>query len=394
MSRTATDRGALARQASGILTAKARLNALEIIFWIVAFASIYFLKSKHLILTEIAILGLFALSLDLILGYAGIVSLGHAAFFGFGAYVAGLLAKYGIIKEPLLALLASGVAATVLGFVTSFLVLRGSDLTRLMVTLGVALVLREIANRLDITGGADGLQGITIEPLLGHFAFDIFGTTAYVYSLCVLFVLFLIARRIVHSPFGLSLRSVKGNPLRASAIGIHVNGRLIAVYTIAAGYAGIAGALLTQATQFASLSVLDFERSADVLLILVIGGTGYLYGGLIGAVLFKLVQDYLANVTPQYWQFWLGLVLVMMIMFGRVYGAVMATAIFAVCTVLKLSFMPSIVLTILTVAVLGILRPQILQFTGRITERAVALQRGVKVRFGRKRAEDDHASGA
>jgi branched-chain amino acid transport system permease protein len=389
-----TDHTSLTRQASGILTSKARLSALEIIFWIVAFASIYFLKSKHLILTEIAILGLFALSLDLILGYAGIVSLGHAAFFGFGAYVAGLLAKYGIIKEPLLAMLASGLAVTVLGFVTSFLVLRGSDLTRLMVTLGVALVLREIANRLDITGGADGLQGIVIEPLLGHFEFDIFGTTAYVYSLVVLFALFMIARRIVHSPFGLSLRSVKGNPLRASAIGIHVNGRLVAVYTLAAGYAGIAGALLTQATQFASLSVLDFERSADVLLILVIGGAGYLYGGLIGAVLFKLVQDYLANVTPQYWQFWLGLVLVMMIMFGRVYGAVIATVIFAVCTVLKLPFMPSMVVTVLTVAVLGILRPHIMVFTGKITERAVTIQRDVRARFSRKPTEDRHASGA
>ena len=308
--------------------------------------SIFLLPSKHLILTEIAILGLFALSLDLILGYAGIVSLGHAAFFGFGAYVAGMLAKHGIIKEPVLALLASGLAAAVLGFVTSFLVLRGSDLTRLMVTLGVALVLREIANRLEITGGADGLQGVVMEPVLGHFAFDIFGKTAYVYSLVVLFVLFLIARRIVNSPFGLSLRSVKGNPLRASAIGIHVNGRLVAVYTIAAGYAGIAGALLTQATQFASLSVFDFERSADVLLILIIGGTGYLYGGLIGAVLFKLVQDYLANVTPQYWQFWLGLVLVMMIMFGRVYGAVIATPIFAICMVTKLPFMQSIIFTV------------------------------------------------
>ncbi|MEA2927908.1 MAG: branched-chain amino acid transport system permease protein, partial [Hyphomicrobiales bacterium] len=270
----------LTRQASAILTAHARWKVLEIVFWLVALASIFLLPSKHLILTEIAILGLFALSLDLLLGYAGIVSLGHAAFFGFGAYVAGILAKYGIIKEPVLAMIASGIAAMVLGFVTSFLVLRGSDLTRLMVTLGVALVLREIANRLDITGGADGLQGIVMEPVLGHFAFDIFGKTAYVYSLIVLFVVFVIVRRIVHSPFGLSLRSVRGNPLRASAIGIHVNGRLVAVYTIAAGIAGIAGALLTQATQFASLSVLDFERSADVLLILIIGGTGYLYGGL------------------------------------------------------------------------------------------------------------------
>ncbi len=307
----------LASQASGVLMAHARWSVLEVAFWLAALATIFLLPSKHLILTEIAILGLFALSLDLLLGYAGIVSLGHAAFFGFGAYLAGLLAKHGIVKEPILALLVSGVAAAALGFVTSFLVLRGSDLTRLMVTLGVALVLREIANRLEITGGADGLQGIVMEPVLGHFAFDIFGRTAYVYSLIVLFIMFVLARRIVNSPFGLSLRSVKGNPLRAAAIGIHVNGRLVAIYTIAAGYAGIAGALLSQTTQFASLSVLDFERSADVLLILIIGGAGYLYGGLIGAVLFKLMQDWLANLTPQYWQFWIGLVLVALVLVGR-----------------------------------------------------------------------------
>jgi len=373
----------LVAQAASDLASRARWKPLEIVFWLAVLGSIFLLPSKHLILTEIAILGLFALSLDLILGYAGIVSLGHAAFFGFGAYAAGILAKYGIIKEPVLAMLASGLLAAALGFVTSFLVLRGSDLTRLMVTLGVALVLREIANQLDITGGADGLQGIEMQPIFGHFGFDIFGKTAYVYSLVTLFVLFLIARRIVNSPFGLSLRSVRGNPLRASAIGIHVNGRLVAVYTIAAAYAGVAGALLTQSTQFASLSVLDFERSADVMLMLIIGGTGYLYGGMIGAVLFKLVQDYLANVNPQYWQFWLGLGLVMMILFGRVYGTVIATAIFAICIVTKISFMHSIVFTIVVVAVLGLARPHILAFTSRITERAVAVQKSFKARLPR-----------
>jgi branched-chain amino acid transport system permease protein len=367
---------------------RARWGVWEIAFWLVVIATVFFLPSKHLILTEITILALFALSLDLILGYAGIVSLGHAAFFGFGAYVAGILAKYGIVKEPVLALLVSGIAATALGFVTSFLVLRGSDLTRLMVTLGVALVLREIANRLDITGGADGLQGIVMEPVLGHFAFDMYGKVAYIYSLVVLFVLFVLARRIVNSPFGLSLRSVKGNPLRASAIGIHVNGRLVAIYTIAAGYAGIAGALLTQSTQFASLSVLDFERSADVLLMLIIGGTGYLYGGLIGAILFKLVQDYLANVTPQYWQFWLGLVLVMMIMFGRVYGAIIAAFIFGICTALQLPFMHSIVFTVVLVAVLGLARPLILPVMTKFTERADALRRSLKARVARKGGTD------
>jgi branched-chain amino acid transport system permease protein len=308
----------LTAQVAARLAARARWSPLEIIFWLAVVATIFLLPSRHLILTEAAILGLFALSLDLILGYAGIISLGQAAFFGVGAYAAGLLAKYEIVTEPVLALLVSGALAMVLGFVTSFLVLRGSDLTRLMVTLGVALVLREIANKFaSITGGADGLQGVTIAPVFGVFRFDLYGHTAYVYCLVVLFVLFLIARRIVNSPFGLSLQSVRGNALRASAIGIAVNWRLVAIYTISAGYAGIAGALLTQTTAFASLDVLSFERSADVLLVLIIGGTGYLYGGLIGAVLFKLMQDYLANITPQYWQFWIGLLLVMIVLVGR-----------------------------------------------------------------------------
>jgi len=308
----------LTYEVSRFLAERARWHPLEIAFWVAALASVFLLPAKHLILTEITVLALFALSLDLILGYSGIISLGHAAYFGFAGYVAGLLAKHAIVSEPVLALVVSGIAAAVLGFVTSFLVLRGSDLTRLMVTLGVSLVLREVANQLDtITGGADGLQGIVMAPVLGLFAFDISGHVAYVYCLLVLFVLFVVARRVVNSPFGLSLRSVKGNPLRASAVGISVNGRLVGIYTLAAGYAGIAGALLTQTTQFVSLDVLSFERSADVLLALVIGGTGYLYGGIIGAVLFKLMQDYLANLTPQYWQFWIGLVLVVIVLVGR-----------------------------------------------------------------------------
>ncbi len=309
---------ALTTEVSRYFATRARWHPAEYLFWLAALASVFLLPGSHLILTEIAWLALFALSLDLILGYAGIVSLGHAAYFGFGAYAAGLLAKYGIIQEPVLALIAAGFAAALLGFVTSFLVLRGTDLTRLMVTLGVALILREIANQIpDITGGADGLQGVVIGPILGMFSFDIFGHVGYVYCLSVLFVLFLLARRIIYSPFGLSLRSVRGNPLRASSIGISVNGRLVAIYTFAAFYAGVAGALLAQTTAFVSLDVFSFERSADLLLVLIIGGTGYLYGGLIGAVIFKLMQDWIANLTPQYWQFWIGLVLVIIVLVGR-----------------------------------------------------------------------------
>src|ERR1700710_115603 len=297
---------------------RARWRPAEIVFWVLALSCALLFPTRYLIMTDIVRLALFALSLDLILGYAGIVSLGHAPFFGVGAYCAGLLALHGIITEPLIALVAAGLVATVIGFLTSFLVIRGVDLTRLMVTLGIALLLEALAERFsNITGGTDGLQGIEVAPLLGLFAFDMFGKVGFFYCLAVLFILFLLARRIVHSPFGLSLRAIRNNPLRAAAIGIPVNKRLIAIYTLSAFYAGIAGALFTQTTALASLDVFAFERSADLLLVLVIGGTGYLYGGLIGAVVFKMLQEVFSTITPQYWQFWIGLVLVVIVLVGR-----------------------------------------------------------------------------
>jgi branched-chain amino acid transport system permease protein len=307
-----------AQDVSAYLARRARWSPLEIAFWIFVFATIWLFPGKYLIMKDTAILALFALSLDLTLGYAGIISLGHAAFFGVAGYFSGLIAKYGIINEPVIALVCSGVVAAALGFVTSFLVLRGSDLTRIMVTLGISLILGEIANRYsNITGGADGLQGVDIKPVFGLFRFDLYGHNGYIYSLIVLFVCFVIMRRIVYSPFGLSLRSLKGNSLRASAIGIPVNRRLVAIYTVSAGFAGIAGGLLTQTTAFCSLDVFSFDRSADLLLVLIIGGTGYLYGGLIGAVIYRFLQDWISALTPQYWQFWIGFVLVVIVLVGR-----------------------------------------------------------------------------
>ena len=301
---------------SGGIGRHARL-ALEVAFWALAFGALYLIPRKLLILNEIAILGLFALSLDLLLGYAGLLSLGHAAFLGLGAYTAGLFALH-VSSDPLLGMAAAIPVAAVAGLLSSFLVLRGSDLTRLMVTVGLATVFGEIANKAaSITGGADGLQGIAMGPLLGVWNFDLFGRTAYLYSLITLLVLFLVARRLVASPFGLSLRAIRDNPLRARAVGVPVTRRLIAIHTIAAVYAGIAGALLAQTTQFVSLDVLALHRSADVLLVLVIGGTGWLYGGLVGALVFTLLQDALAGLTPQYWHFWVGLLLVMLVLVGR-----------------------------------------------------------------------------
>lgn len=277
----------------------------------------WFLSGEHsLLANEIAIVALFAVSLDLILGYAGIVSLGHAAFFGTGAYAAALFAKH-VMPDPLAGLaVAIGITA-LLGAASSVLVMRGSDLARLMITLGVAAILYELANKLDFTGGADGLQGVTIGPLLGRFEFDLYGRVAYAYSLVGLIVGLLVARRIVKSPFGWSLQAIRDNRLRAAAIGLNVDARLGVIYTISAAMAGAAGALLAQTTGFASLDGLDFHRSADVMLVVVIGGAGWLWGGVLGAVAFKLMHDILSAWTPQYWTFWLGLFLLVLVMVGR-----------------------------------------------------------------------------
>lgn len=289
----------------------------EPVLWLLAFVAPVALPSHAALINEVAIVALFAVSLDLVLGYTGIVSLGHAAFFGFGGYTAALFAKH-VMPDPLVGLAVGIAASLVLGLIGSVTIQRGSDLTRLMVTLGVALILLELANKLDwLTGGADGLQGVVMGPVLGTFEFDLAGRTAAYYSLAVLLLFFILVRRFVHSPFGATLKAIRDNRLRAMAIGIPVASRLTVVYTLAAGLAGAAGALMAQTTGFASLDLFEFHRSADVMLILVVGGTGWLYGGVAGAIVFKLMQDALSTITPQYWTFWLGLFLVVLVLVGR-----------------------------------------------------------------------------
>ena len=304
-------------ETQNLLLKAGRWKLWEVALWLLALAAPWVLPRHALIVNEIAIVALFALSLDLILGYTGIVSLGHAAFFGMGAYSAALFAKL-VMPDPLVGLAVGIATATLLGAACSVTILRGTDLTRLMVTLGVGLILMELANKLDwLTGGADGLQGVVLGPVLGRFEFDLAGQTSACYSLVVLLVLFVLARRLVHSPFGATLKAIRDNRLRAMAIGIPVHSRLVVVYTLAAGMAGAAGALLAQTSGFASLDLFEFHRSADVMLILVVGGVGWLYGGVLGAVVFKLMQDALSSITPQYWTFWIGLFLVVLVLVGR-----------------------------------------------------------------------------
>jgi branched-chain amino acid transport system permease protein len=299
---------------SRYLQAQTRWHRIEFVFWAATLLP-FVLFPNHLVLaSQIAITALFALSLDLILGYAGIVSLGHAAFFGLGAYTAGIITKYGW-SEPLVGLAIGPAVAGLAGYATSFIVARFRHLTLIMITMGLGFLLHEAANSAEwLTGGSDGLQGIRVGPILGLFRFDLYGYTAYAYSLVILFVVFLATRRLINSPFGLSLRGIRENPLRMPAIGAPSRSHIRKIYTISAMIAGLAGAVLAQTTSTVSLGVLEFQRSAEVLIILVLGGAGRLYGGLVGAIVFMVARDQFSGIAPQYWYFWIGALLVTVVM--------------------------------------------------------------------------------
>jgi branched-chain amino acid transport system permease protein len=294
-----------------------RMRLWEFLPWLAA-AAAYVAFPNYLSLgAQILIAILFSLSLDLILGYAGIITLGHSAFFGAGAYTAGLLAAHGW-GEPLSGLVVAGAVAAILGFASGLVILRTRGLTLLMLTLMIAVMVQEAANKAGaVTGGADGLQGMEVWPVLGLYRFDLYGRTAYVYCFVVLFIAWYAARRIVHSPFGRSLTGIRENEARMHAIGSPVFLRRLTIYTIAAALAGIAGALLAQTTQFVALEVLSFERSGAGLIMLIIGGVGRLYGAFIGVPLYMIAQSRFSEDFPVYWQFGIGALLVIVALFAR-----------------------------------------------------------------------------
>ncbi len=297
------------------LRAQSRWHPLEIAFWLATLLPLFLFPDYLSLASQIAITALFALSLDIILGYAGVVSLGHAAFFGIGAYTAGLFSKF-VWGEPFSGLLAAAAIAGLVGYVSGAMIARFRHLTLIMITLGLGLLAYETANRAHwLTGGTDGLQGISTWPLFGIFKFDLYGYTAYSYALGGLFVVFLGVRRLVHSPFGLSLRGIRENWIRMPAIGANSRAHIRMAYTIAATIAGICGAILAQATESVSLESISFQRSADVLVMLVLGGAGRLYGGLVGAAIFMIARDQFSGIAPQFWYFWIGILLVVVVIF-------------------------------------------------------------------------------
>lgn len=302
---------------AGGYIADSRIRPIEWLPW--AFAVLcYFVAPTYLPLgSYVLTMIIFALSLDLILGYGGIVTLGHSAYFGMGAYAAGIFAVR-VTGEPLLGLLVGTVAAGLLGLITGLIILRTRGLALLMLTLAITSLCLEVANKATSwTGGADGLGGFTMQPILGLFKFDFLGKTAYLYCLVVLFVCWWLVRRLVYSPFGASLTGVRENNVRMHAVGAPVYPRLVVSYTISAAMAGLAGALLTQTTQFVGLKVLGFELSGELMVMLILGGVGRIYGAFVGVLVYLVAQDYLAKQFPEYWYFGIGAMLVLVVMFAR-----------------------------------------------------------------------------
>ncbi len=306
-------------------TGDPRIRWTESLPWIFALAGFFLLPEYLALGARILIFILFALSLDLILGYGGIITLGHSAFFGLGAYTAGILSTKLGINDAFLQMAAAAAAAALLGVSTGAVILRTRALTLLMLTLAISAILLEVANKMSsLTGGADGLSGVQVNPLLGLFRFDIFGRTAFLYCLAMLFVGWFVVRRLIYSPYGAMLTGIRENTARMHAIGAPVYWRLVLVYTFSAVMAGIAGALLTQVNQFVGLNVLGFEPSGDLLLMLILGGVGRIYGAFIGPVIYLVAQDYLAKQFPEYWYFGIGALLIAVVLFapGGILGLV------------------------------------------------------------------------
>ena len=290
----------------------------EALPWLIAIACYFAFPDRMTFGSQMLIMVIFALSLDLILGYAGIVTLGHAAFFGIGAYTVALASLRLGWTEPISGIVAGGLFAGAIGAVVGWFILRYHGLTLLMLTIAFAAMLQESGNlRSDFTGGYDGLPGLIFDPLFGVFDYDLYGHTNYVYVLVVLAICFYFVRRIVYSPFGQALTGIRENVRRMHAIGSPVHRRLVAVYAISAAIAGVAGALFTQTNAYVTLTVFDFDNSAKVMVMLILGGTGRLYGAFLGAAVYMIMEDHLSKLSPTFWQFGIGLLLLLAVLFAR-----------------------------------------------------------------------------
>lgn len=269
-------------------------------------------------ITRINIMAVFALSLALVIGQAGIGTLGQAAMFGTGSYATALWSLH-VSPDPLAGLAVAALAGAAMAALSGLLLLRTRGLTLIMLTVAFAQVLLEIVNKAAfLTGGDDGLADIPVSPLFGMFAFDFRGTVGCHYTLVALVLVYFCLRRIVSSPFGLVCRGVKGEVVRMRAIGVPVFRHMLIVYVLGGAVAGIAGGLSAQTTQVVGLGSLSFEMSAEALVMVAIGGIGYLSGALVGVPLFMIVRHVASAINPYHWLLVIGCLLIaVMLLFPK-----------------------------------------------------------------------------
>lgn len=269
------------------------------------------------LLTRIVAIALLVLSLDLVTGYCGVATLGHAALFGAGAYAAGIAAAHFGITDPFAMVGVGAIGGALAGLVSGAVILRGHGLAQLVLSIAVVHLFHEIANKASVwTGGSDGLAGISPDPVFGMFAFDLWGRTAYGFGIALLVIVFMLLRLLVRSPFGMLCRGIKEDPIRVSAMGASVQGTLLRMYVISGAVAGVGGALNAISTQVVGLDSLSFTTSAESLVMLVLGGTGSLFGALIGTVTFMLFKDFVSAINPFHWLTIVGLLLITVVLFA------------------------------------------------------------------------------
>ncbi|PDT24809.1 branched-chain amino acid ABC transporter permease [Rhizobium hidalgonense] len=286
---------------------------------IIAVATIgYFAFPDNLaLLTRMATIALFVLSLDLVTGFCGVATLGHAALFGSGAYAAGIVSAHYGINDPLLMMLAGIAGGAVAGLLCGIVILRAHGLPQLVLSIALINLFHEFANKASSwTGGSDGLSGIAPDPIFGIFEFDLYGQTAFFFGMALLLVVFVLLRLLVRSPFGMLCRAIKQDPLRVRAMGASPKAALIRMYGISGAVAGVGGALNAISTQVVGLDSLSFTQSAEALVMLVLGGTGSLFGALSGTVIFMLFEDYVSAANPFHWLTMVGALLIAVVLFA------------------------------------------------------------------------------
>jgi branched-chain amino acid transport system permease protein len=279
------------------------------------------------LLTRLIAIAMLVLSLDLVVGYCGIATLGHAALFGAGAYGAGIASAHFGVTDPLLMTVAGVAGGAVAGLVCGIVILRAHGLPQLVLSIALVYLFHEFANKAsDWTGGSDGLSGISTDPLFGIFEFDLYGHTAYFFGAALLLIVILLLRLLVRSPFGMLCRGIKEDPLRIRAMGASPKLVLIKMYVISGAVAGIGGALNAISTQVVGLDSLSFTQSAEALVMLVLGGTGSLFGALTGTIVFMLFEDYVSAANPFHWLTIVGALLIAVVLFAPrgIYGTAAA----------------------------------------------------------------------